>query len=1372
MKLKFPALLAGSCLLATTLLHAQEWQFLSGKDYNLPENRQVEFEGTYPDGSGQMVPMSYALTSLSSSPQVSLTGNEADTIYPEISNLADSLGDDPARIYEFVLNTIDYEHYYGSKRGARLTLLEGTGNDLDQASLLVSLLRAAGYSAGYASQWDILYYEIPTVPTYPTAVTWLGLDGDALPGVTLTPAEQNFCTTYVWTELQYKQVVWLRDVCKVRGFDVASFSDLKGAVLIRRIVAVVDINGTTYKLDPSAKPYSTPDRIDVLGMTGFNLNSFLTAVGGTETSNYVTGLSETAIQTKLGEYTQTLICEIKNSDRSGESMDALLGIGDLVQKSIESISSDQRYLLPSLNAGAYLTEYFSEVPDSEMSTLELQINQSAIYSLPMPELAGQRLSVTNDGSTVRVWLEDTQLFTRTVSANTYELTMRATHPHYRSATQDDVNAGLAGAVGDPIAFDDGEITNVYKRNDDFSYALIYAFSPSQRFFYYRNEVLDDILQEVREYDSSLFGEDGALDLSQLNDGSLKRRVVTEVLNVMGLNWLYQTNRTNGMCASLTDTNVIPVHRFGRMAQEEGYFVDVGLQRVSNVPRNGMLDHNIEYLFTGSYLRSALEHGIIDQYEFEDNSAVSTIQILHLANSSSDTNKNRIYYANSANWSSVSGELNGYSATDLQSFADLLAAGEVLILPRSKDNGDSDWDWSGSGYIRFGISTFTTTIGMMLTGDFETSGGWNTRNSLVSTAPVYRSNIASPAYSNYSGISSISLAKTPSWTKPSYYSWDPVDMATGSFVFDHDDLSLGSEGSLGLSFARHYSSSRRNINTSNLGFGWTHSYDIRATERTAPEAGLGETTIYDSATMLAAIAVITELVGNPEDLKETVSGALLAKCAIDDLLNNAVSVRFGKNTVQFVRQADGSFVTPAGSTMELTETTNEWVVQERFGPAWTFDRTNDGRLTEVEDQFSQTQTFSYNTEGKLETVTDAYGRTLTLSYQDDLLSTVTDSTGRSVSFQYDTDKRLTHATGPESDTAQFFYDDENCITELRDPEGRIIVQNHYDSESRVEQQVSEGNTLKTWVLAFSGFQNVETDPLGADKVYEYDQSGRALATVDAEGNRTSMSYDGLDRVVRQVSPGGLETRSLYDPNNNLVVQSVAPVGVIAGFSTSDYQNISVQYYSGVPHEGMVTLYAYDSLNRVLGQQVKDLSGATPDRVTTYHYNSGNTTNLPDSATDAEENQTLFTYYADGLLNTQTEVSSTGNRTTTYTYDSRGMPATISYPDDTSESFVYNERGDMTSHTDRRNHTTTYQYNNRRQVTHTTTPDTGTTINAYDDNGRLLSVTDPEENVTRYTYSAQGKLLTETTAYGTPEAATTTHEYDECDRLVRTIDPCSV
>ena len=53
----------------------------------------------------------------------------------------------PLAIYNYLKNNINYEYYYGSRKGASGTLDSLGGNDLDQASLLIAMLRHQGYEA-------------------------------------------------------------------------------------------------------------------------------------------------------------------------------------------------------------------------------------------------------------------------------------------------------------------------------------------------------------------------------------------------------------------------------------------------------------------------------------------------------------------------------------------------------------------------------------------------------------------------------------------------------------------------------------------------------------------------------------------------------------------------------------------------------------------------------------------------------------------------------------------------------------------------------------------------------------------------------------------------------------------------------------------------------------------------------------------------------------------------------------------------------------------------------------------------------------------------------------------------------------------------
>ena len=71
-------------------------------------------------------------------------------INESIQKIADSL-ETPAEIYEYVRNNIQYRQYTGLRLGAIGTYEQKAGNDLDQAALLIALLRYKGYEARFVT---------------------------------------------------------------------------------------------------------------------------------------------------------------------------------------------------------------------------------------------------------------------------------------------------------------------------------------------------------------------------------------------------------------------------------------------------------------------------------------------------------------------------------------------------------------------------------------------------------------------------------------------------------------------------------------------------------------------------------------------------------------------------------------------------------------------------------------------------------------------------------------------------------------------------------------------------------------------------------------------------------------------------------------------------------------------------------------------------------------------------------------------------------------------------------------------------------------------------------------------------------------------
>lgn len=105
------------------------------------------------------------------------------TFTPEIVTQAAALGNDALAIFEFVRNKTEFQAYLGSRKGAAFTLEQLAGNDVDQASLLLALLRCSGIPSRYVRG---------TCEIDPAAATaWLGVDHPATAASVLTTAGLN-----------------------------------------------------------------------------------------------------------------------------------------------------------------------------------------------------------------------------------------------------------------------------------------------------------------------------------------------------------------------------------------------------------------------------------------------------------------------------------------------------------------------------------------------------------------------------------------------------------------------------------------------------------------------------------------------------------------------------------------------------------------------------------------------------------------------------------------------------------------------------------------------------------------------------------------------------------------------------------------------------------------------------------------------------------------------------------------------------------------------------------------------------------------------------------------------------------------------------
>jgi YD repeat-containing protein len=1220
----------------------------------------------------------------------------AEAVTPEIQALARGLENDPTRIFDYVHDHIRHVLYYGSKKGAQLTLLERSGNDFDQCALLVALLQAAGYTNN---------------PGYDRGVGYQF-------GVLKMPYDSvDHNDVHHWLQLSLINTNWanttnfISGLLAHRGYPIDPVplwfdEGDNNTIAFQRIWVTLTIGAITYYLDPAFKISEPITGINLAAAMQFSSNSVMTAAGGTNTTDYVKNLNEALLRSTLQGYNSNLLAAIQ-SNYPNASVQQILG-GQQIIPWTNSLS--QLRMFPVDTRGkVYPILNWTNEPTAFMSTFGISfwgVNQQWYF----PQLQGGRLSLTfNSNGVAQLWLEDTLIAsqTNTSGSSMVSVTLTANHPYFGW----DTNNNVPYSTGGPPFGYDLSIANTY-RCTNASYGIIYAFEPDLKWLNEREQALDTYRQK------------GFADTS--------RQVLTESLNIMGLNWMIQTKLNEDILDQ--QMGILPQwhERLGRMAQEigRGYYVDVYFELSALHPNSGANPQDVQNMDRAfdlnTYIASAMEHGLIQQLQTNGLVAASTVKILELAS----TNKQTIYLANSNNWTSganVRSHLVNYDLTDPfpQGLDSLISRGYSLLLPT---NGSVQiagaGSWAGYGFVEQQVTTGSEVIGMLIGGGY--SGGFvSAPSATVWTYTPFISSVIGYTVPTYAVPTPISTTIA--------VSADPVNMADATFRLNYPDLSVGQTEPLGMMLSRYYTPTRQHLNLANMANGWVNSYYFNLSEVSAPKASLGGTTPAQMAPMLVTTCAALNLYNPQPDPKNWLVTVLIAKWGIDQIISNAVSIALGNETLEFIRQPGGIFTPPANCTWTLTNL-GTYKLQERHGNAFIFNSSK--QLTSITNQSGDTLSLTY-TSGKLTKATDWKSRTLTFTYSGtpSRLASVADNSGRTVTYGYTTSADgnldLTSVTDPEGKTSTFAYDTNHQIIATYDALGRLVVTNIYDSFGHVITQYTQGDTNKTWQIYWSGWETVSQDPAGSKQRYYYDDQTRLIAQQDPLGNISQTMYDGQNHTVMTISPLNETNQTIYDGNNN-VVQTIDSMNFTNRF-VYDNQNNLVQT---IDARDNISKFGYDSKFRLTGS-----TNGTGDWV-------------------------AYTYNADGTLAKRIDPGGTN----TYAYDANGILSSITYPGGLgSESFANNPLGDVTSHTSSRGFVTTFQYNNRRQLTNTIAPTNMITRVAYDAIGNVVSATDARGFTSSNAWSVTRHLLVTTLPPTPAGTATITNAYDNRDWLVRTVNP---
>ncbi len=1174
---------------------------------------------------------------------VSQASNEgATTITPELQALANGLRNDPLAIFNYVRNKVRYQPYFGSFKGAHTTYLDGAGNDMDQASLLITLLNAAGYA-----NTSYVYGKISMKNT--------AADGNDLAHwMAVDPASFNYMFGAAGIPLE-------------GGINYGTYLLLT----FDHVWVRLTVDGNTYDLDPSYKKSIVPGGIDLRAASGYSRSQLLGDAGGTTGADYVQNINRAALESRLGQYASNLRANLA-ANHPHASTEEILG-GPSILESISGSLSEATSSLADFSPVVKTT--FTTPPLEYKARLRVQIGGQIDKTFDADSLQSRPLCLVFSGANAQLWLGNTMVAQEVGgSGTTADVTLSVSHPDPDRSQ----NLGVAK----------------YKRTG--SYALTYAFYPNPL----SSGQIDASSTRLQNYIAA-----------GLSDST--REVLTEALHQIGIKWVKSVALTSHIVGETRGTISWVDHVIGRTGQESGYYVDMPGVFSTEFTREGGDPQASSAI---AFIMSAMEHGVIEQNG--GSAALSTVKCLQLANDGGQ----KLFRANQANWPAVSAQLTNYR--DTSSLSSRIASGGTLLLHQDGQTGLNQW----KGY---GFASITSTlIGMQIAGGY--AGGYNstteplsggTLNSLtgIATPPA-----AQPTQNSSAASSGNQLATSPT-TAQRAASDDPVDLATGAFFLESDDLSLGSSDSpRGLVLRRFYDSGRK-FQASALGNGWRHSFEGKVSVFSDLDAAFGARQPADAVQTVVAALAVPDFTDTSYTAKEMMVGALAANWLVNSINSNSAVVQIGAEQLAYTRLPDGTWNRPPGSTTDLTGTNGAFVVRPRFGGTTSFGTNN--RITAWTDVDNNTQSYAYDTFGRLATVTDSTGRVLTFSYlfstnasTNDLIRSVSDGTGRSVTYSY-TSNNLTGIQDPEGFTKTIGYDTRNRIIDMRDPSGAYLVRNEYDAQDRVIRQFNQGVTNREWQFLYAPGTTTEIDPLGNATTHRFDSKNRRVAIVDPLGNASAMEYNGQNHVARTVDPAGRYTWLSYDANQNLIQKMNN-----AGEATTYTYDGAMRLWKVADPTGRVTEYGYDNRNRLTS--FKDPGG----RITTTTYRSDG---RPAQITDPAGKSTTFT-----------------------AYDQWGNATGVTRTDGTTTSAVFNVRGDMTSSTDGRGYTTTFTYDKRRLLTTRTDPLGKVTRWSYDGNGLLASTTDRNSNTTTSVYDNLGNLK----SISTSDGATTTMGYDE--RLLQT------
>lgn len=648
------------------------------------------------------IPANTPIPSYSPLPNTPTAADLASTqdapITPAIQKLADSLNDNPVKIYQWVHNNIQYIPSYGSIQGAALTLESKRGNDFDTASLLIALLRAAKIPARYV-------YGTVQVPIK-QAMNWVGgvtkpeaalqlLSGGGVPntGIEVAGSIQAVKLEHVW-------VTAYVDFVPSRG-------------------AVNKTPNTWVPMDPSFKQYTFTPGMDLKDKVPFDGKSLLSQIQSSATINnsegWIQGINGAAIQKAVSDYSTQVQNYVANQNPNATMAD-ISGSQTINVRKSHGLAGTLPYQIVAVG------QSFDSVPDNLKHQFRFRLYASASdeqlgsptisYQATLPALAGKRMTLylqpatSADAETIASYLPKEPAGTAIplsdlpTSLPGYLIHMTAVLSVNGTPVAQGGNFLLGQTViGRSGIYDPAEKT--WSDAADANYLAGDAIGIAIDYSGVTKKIVSDQLAPAQAIKSTLASTSGAsFDPEALIGSELGATALTYFGMTDGFSAASQraANVVSYPLPSIgTFGDYLNVHDWlglPRSVTHGGVVMDIGRRITNVVSKDGgqsSRKHFAQvYGAMSSFFEGFVPSTIYSANRLATNNGVSTITILGKAAANGDL----IYTLNSSNAVNILPKLN-ISNTIKTEITGAIAAGDTITIPA---NPVTIGSWSGIGYV--------------------------------------------------------------------------------------------------------------------------------------------------------------------------------------------------------------------------------------------------------------------------------------------------------------------------------------------------------------------------------------------------------------------------------------------------------------------------------------------------------------------------------------------------------------------------------------------------------------------------------------------------------------------------------------------------